>query len=118
LLSPSGSNQPAYGQDRVTWTVACDNGFLYYNNCVLSALVAIILVAVGSVAFVSFVTFLCICFGCCKCCFVKRKYFEHEDDVVSLALLWQWAPGPMMLRRFAASASPASEWTRRSTSFT
>jgi hypothetical protein len=119
LLSPTGVQEPAYGAKNVTWQLNCDLGFLYYNNCQLSALVAIILVAVGSVVFVGFVTFLCICFGCCKCCFVKRKYFEHEDDVVSPCVgLSTRCAADERLCRSVAFASPVSASTRTSTSST
>lgn len=85
LLSESGDKQWAYTEPVVTWKVECELGFLLYNQCIISALVAIILMAFGSTVFLIAVTALCICFGCCNCCFVKRKYAVAEDDKVSPA---------------------------------
>jgi hypothetical protein len=82
LLSDTGKKQWAYTTPIVTWKMECELGFLLYNQCIISALVAIILMAFGSTVFLIATTALCICFGCCNCCFVKRKYAESDDDKV------------------------------------
>ena len=86
LLSTSGTQQWAYGQPVVTWNVQCDLGFLLYNQCILSALVAIILISFGSVVCVVGTSLLCVCMGCCNCCFIKRKYAESDDDMICCLL--------------------------------
>lgn len=84
LLSPKGEKSWAYDQAVVTWDIQCELGFVLYNQCILSALVAIILMTFGSVVFVALVTALCLCFGLCNCCWVKRKFAMDEDETVRL----------------------------------
>ena len=82
LLSPSGEKSWAYEKAVVTWDIQCELGFVLYNQCILSALVAIILMTFGSVVFVALVTALCLCFGLCNCCWVKRKFAMDEDETI------------------------------------
>ena len=86
LLSPSGEKSWAYEKAVVTWDIQCELGFVLYNQCILSALVAIILMTFGSVVFVALVTALCLCFGLCNCCWIKRKFAMDEDETVRLRL--------------------------------
>jgi len=83
VLSVKGDKQWAYEEPVVTWDMQCELGFILYNQCILSALVAIILMVFGSIAFLGITTALCLCLGCCNCCFVKRQFGKDEEDKVS-----------------------------------